>query len=105
MEPDLVQRLDVGRIGNRDEEAIAAFVERERMVAPDDVFLDELDDVGIDVDRADVDQRHAEFHAGGMGDVATMDQLVLDQAGDQRHLLVQGVLKCTLSVLLRKQAV
>ena len=105
MKADLIQGFDVGGVGDGDKKPVAALVEGQGVMTPDDVFLDQLDHIGVDIDGVDVNQRHAEFHAGGVGDVATVHQLVFDQAGNQRYLLVEGILERALGVLLRQQTV
>ena len=70
LELDLVERLQVGRVADRDEQALAALQDRQDAVLQQQLLVDELDHVQIEVDGIEVEQRHAELVGGGDRDLA-----------------------------------
>ena len=64
MELDVVERLEVGRIADRDVEAFAALEQRQNPVLREQLLVDELDDVEVEVERVEVEQGHAELVRG-----------------------------------------
>ena len=95
LEPDLLQRLQVGRVGDRDEQLVAALVQRQH--APRlrdleiDVFLVDL----VEVEAREVEQRHAERARGEHRELlrghALAEQHLLDERDAGRlRLRLQG---------------
>ncbi len=83
---DLVQRLQVGWIGYGDEQPVAAFVDRQRVVLAHELLRHQLGDVGIDLDAVDVEHRHAELVGGYLGNGSRRHQAVADHVGDEGRL-------------------
>ena len=76
LELDLVERLQVGRIADRDEQALAALQDRQDPVLEQQLLVDELDDVEVEVDGVEVEQRHAELVGRGDRDLPGVAQAV-----------------------------
>ena len=62
--------MQVGRIGDRQEQALAALEQRQHAMLGQQLVGDQPDGVGIEVIGVQVEQRHAELVGGGDGDVA-----------------------------------
>lgn len=90
MELDLVQRRGVGRIGDADEEAAAAFEQRQDVMLVEQFVLDQADRALAGVHRRRVEQRHAEFDGIGRGELRRGDQLLLAQVVGDRFALAGG---------------
>ena len=54
----------------------------------DQVLVDRPDDVEINLDGVEVEQRYAEFMGGRDGDRAGFREVILDDVGDERLLLL-----------------
>jgi hypothetical protein len=70
LELDLVERLQVGGVGDGDEQPHAAPHQRQRTVLADQRFLDQVFGDRLDVERGQVEQGHAELFRGADRDVA-----------------------------------
>ena len=86
LELDLVDRVQVGRIGDRQEQPLAAPEQRQHAVLGEQLVADQPDGLEVEVDRVQVEQRHAEFVGGGDGDVARIGGAARDQLGDDAGL-------------------
>lgn len=91
MELDLVEPLQVGRVGHPDEQAIVSFEKREGMVLPDEVVRYLLGDLGIRIEGLEVQEGHAESRRRRRGDVTAGGELVPDEERDERDLLFGGL--------------
>ena len=105
MKFDLVQGLQVGGIGDRDIDPVAALKNGQRMVALDQLHADELDDFRIDFERFDVEQRHAELMRCGVRDDLALGKFVVDQVFNERDAGAERVLERANDGLLVEQAV
>ena len=83
LELDLVERLKVGRIADREEQPLAALQDRQDAVLQQQLLVDELDDVQIEVDGVEVEQRNAELVSGGNRDLARVAEAVRDEMRHQ----------------------
>ena len=90
LELDLVDRVQDGRVGDRDVQPLAALDQRQYAVLGEQLVADEADDVEVEADRVEVEQRHAEFLRGGNGDVARGGHVVGDQPADEVRLALAG---------------
>jgi hypothetical protein len=90
-ELDLVDRRDRGRVGDAEEQPLAAPEQRQHAVLGDQLVGGELDDVEVDDHRVEVDQRYAELAGGGDRDVARGDHPLGDQLRDHAGALVLGI--------------
>ena len=81
-ELDLVDRVEVGRIGDREEQPLAALHQRQHAVLADDLLADQPQDLEIGLQRVEVEQRGAELQRRGNGDLAGVGQVVLDEVRD-----------------------
>ena len=81
-ELDLVQRVKVGRVRHRDEQALAALDQRQHAVLAQDLFADQPDDLEVRLDRVQVQQRDAELLGGADRNLARLGQVVLDEVAD-----------------------
>ena len=83
-ELDLVERLQIGRVGNRDKGFLAAPEQRQRVDLAQHAVADFADDDRVDVDRAELEQRGAEFDARRLGDLLRREVAAFDQRGHER---------------------
>ena len=90
LELDLVQRVQIGRIRNGDEQALAAPDQWQQAVLGEQFVGDELDGIDVQVDRIEVQQRYAKLLRRGDGDLARVRQVVRDQV---RHQVVVRFLR------------
>ena len=81
-ELDLVQRMQVRRIRNRDEQLLAALHQRQHAVLAQQLVADDPDGLEVGLDRVQVQQRGAKLVGGGDRDFACVRQVVLDEVGD-----------------------
>ena len=98
LELDLIHRRAVGRVGDPDEQPVAALIQRQRAPALQCFRLDELGRKMIGVERVQIDQREPERVRGELGDFAFIEFLRADQFLDERdaglvgaHLYLFGV--------------
>ena len=89
-EGDFVDHFVVGGVSHRDEQLVAAQVQRQGLVFLDQGFADQAEGRLAEVEGADVDQRNAVFFGGGHGQQAGVGGIVLDQPGQQRLVLLGG---------------
>ena len=68
-ELDVVHGENVGRIGHRDGDRRAGFVDGKDVVLARDVGVDQLDHRRVDFEVVEVDRRHAELLREALGDV------------------------------------
>ena len=104
-ELDLVQGAGVGGVGDAHEQAVAALVQRQGLVLADQLFADELGGGLAQVEGGRVEQRHAELHGIGPGDVGRGDQLLFQQVLVDRALELAGLLQGLAGVGLAQGAV
>ena len=91
LELDLVERAQVRRVGDADEEPVAALEERQRLVLRDQVFADQAQRNLREIERLDVEERNAELGRRGECDQVTRDEAVLDEPCAERNFLARGV--------------
>ena len=60
LELDLVERLEVGRVRDRDRQPVAALAQRQHAQRGDELLVDDVLGKLVDVERGEVDQRMAE---------------------------------------------
>ena len=105
LEPDLVERLQVGRIGHGDEQAVAPLVQRQHAAAGRQLRVDQLLVDLLDVEAVEVHDRGAERARCEHRDLRRGHPL------RQQHLLDEADLGCLglalekFGVVFRKQAV
>ena len=83
LELDLVHRRPVGRVGDGDEQAVAAREQRQRAAACQRLGVDELDRQVVRVEDVQVDQRETEGLGGELGDLRLAELLGRDQLLDE----------------------
>ncbi len=89
LELDLVERVQVGRIGQADEQPVAALEQRQRLVLQDEFFADDFDRRLGKVQRFGIEQRNAELGRGGHGYLRAVGQRMLDQVRPERNFLLE----------------
>ena len=89
-ELDLVQRVQVGRVRNRDEQPLAALDQRQHAVLAQQLLADQPDDLQVGLDRVQVQERDAKLLGARDGDFARVGQVVLDQVADDRDPPLPG---------------
>ena len=92
VELDLVERLQVRRIGDGDEETHAALHERQRVVLADQLLLDDVLWNRLEIEGCEVEERYAEFLRSGGRDGACLGEVVVDEVGDERDAGLARVL-------------
>ena len=83
LEADLVQRVQIGGIGDRQEQPLAALHQRQHAVLLHELLADGAHGVGIYRDRIQIEERHAELVRGRDGDVARTREVRGHQIGHQ----------------------
>ena len=91
LELDLFQRTHIGRIGDAEEQAVAALEQRQRLVFGDQVLADQVHRQLGEVERLHVEQRHAELGRRRGRDLPARSEAVLDQEGTDRDPLARGL--------------
>ena len=66
---------------------MAAFDERQDAVVVEQLLIDRSNDVKIDLDRVEVQQRHAKLMGCGSSDATGVRQVLINEVGNQRQLL------------------
>ena len=90
LELDLVDRVQDGRVGDADVQALAALDERQHAMLRKELVADEADGVDIGCDCVEVQERHAEFLGRGDRDVAGRGHVVGDQPAHEVGLALAG---------------
>jgi hypothetical protein len=75
--------VQVGGIGDRHEQPLAALDQRQHAMLGQQFVGDQLDDFQVRLDGFQIHQRHAEFLGGGDGDLARVGEAGADQMRDQ----------------------
>ncbi len=87
LEANLIQGVQIGRIGNGQEQALAALHQRQYAVLLQQLVAHRANRVHIERHRIQVQQRHAKLVRGGDGDIAGRGQVGGDQMRDQTEAL------------------
>ena len=74
LELDLVQRMEVRRIGDGNEQALATLDEGQDAMLGEQLVRDESDGVDVWLDSLEVQERNAELLGGGNGDLAGVSE-------------------------------
>ena len=69
LELDLVEGLEVRRIADREEQTLAALQDRQNPVLQQQLLVDQLDDLQVEIDGIEVEQRDAELVCRGDRDL------------------------------------
>ena len=88
LESNLVQSMQIGRIGDGQEEALTALHQRQYAVLRKKLFAHRTNRVHIKCHRIQVQQWHTKLVRGGNGDIAGRGQIGGDQMGDQTEALL-----------------
>jgi hypothetical protein len=97
--------VQVGRVRDRDEQALAALHQRQHAMLGEQLVGDQLHGLEVGLDRVEIEQRHAEFLRSRYGDLAGVRQVVGDQV---RYEVGVGFLRgrhCRMHGLLVQQTV
>ena len=90
-ELDLVQRVQVRRVGYANEQLLAALHQRQDAVLAQDLLADDADRLEVGLDGIEIEQRGAELLRRGDGDLAGTGEVVLDQVADDTDAAFPGV--------------
>ena len=104
-EAKFFQRLQIGRIGNRDEQTIAAFVQRQGSTCRNELNVNPFLIDGRGVKRRQVKQRHTESVRCKFGELGGRDPLRCDQLLDESHRGRIGLCLCLFCFHLAQQLV
>ncbi len=105
LEPDLLERLEVGGIRGRDVETVAALVQRQNPPRLRHLEIDQLLVDLIEIERGQVHQRHAERARAEGGDLRRGHPLALEELLDEGDARLLGLRLDRLGVVFRHQAV
>ena len=105
LELDVVESLEVGRIADRDVEPLAALQQRQDPVLRQQLLVDELDDVEVEVDGVQVEQRDAELVSGRDRDLPRVAEPVRHEVRDEMRALAADRLERGHEVTLGNDAV
>ena len=84
LEPDLLQRLQVGRVGGGDVEPVAALVQRQHAARLGDLEVDQVRWILVEVERREVHQRHAEGARREQRELGRRDPLAVEDLSRRR---------------------
>ena len=98
LELDLVEGLQVRRVADREEQALAALQDRQNPVLQQQLLVDELDDVQVEVDGVEVEQRHAELVRRGDRDLPGVPHAIGDEV---RHEIARSCPRWRVSAAMR----
>ena len=90
-ELELVECLQIGRIGDRHEEVAAALVQRQHAVLADERLGYEFDRRLGEIDRTQVQQRHREFFARGLRQNRGGEHAARHDPRNERFVLAMGL--------------
>jgi hypothetical protein len=82
--------MEVRGVCHRQKEALASAEERQNPVLRQELVIDETDDLDIESDRIEVEQRHAEFGGSRDRDVARVGGSRRDELRDDARLALSG---------------
>ena len=91
---DLVQALVIGRVGDGEEKAFAAAVQRQRIVCANQLFIDQVGRQKLRIDDFEVEQGYAVLGRRGLGDLHRTGQPLGNQVADQRLFGFGDVFDC-----------
>ena len=89
-ELDVVDRLQVGGVGNAKENALATFDEWQHSMFRDQFLVDCPNDLDILFDGIEVEERHAELVRGSHGDGARIGEVLAHEVSDQGDAFLLG---------------
>ena len=89
-ELDLVQRVQVGRVGDAEEQPLAALDQRQDAVLAQQLVADDAGRSRGRLDGVEVEQRGAELLGRGDGDFAGVGDVVLDEVADDPDAALLG---------------
>jgi hypothetical protein len=85
--------VGVGRVGDAEEDALAALEERQHAMLGQELVADQPDDIDVDRQGVQIEQRHAEFVRGGDRDVARLGGARVHKLGHDARLAIACVLQ------------
>src|SRR3990172_632296 len=91
IEFDLIQCLQIGRVGYSDKQAVTALEQGQGAVFLDQFLVHQLGGGNLQIHGIDIEQGDTEFLGGGAGDGCAVEHLVVDKISDQRHLFLDGL--------------
>src|SRR6185437_2092060 len=94
LELDFVDRVQVGRVGDRQEQTFAAAEQRQYTVLGQQLVVDQAYCVQVQGNGIQIEQRYPEFVRGGHGDIAGLCGAAGDQLRDYAHLALTGDVQC-----------
>jgi hypothetical protein len=80
-ELEVVDRIDVRRVGHRHDQRLARAIHRDDQVLLRNLLLHQLDDLRVDLEVLQVDRRDAVLLAEEVGELVLLDRSDLDQGG------------------------
>ena len=83
MKLDFIQGLQVGGIGDGNENSFAAQHQRQHAVFLQQLLIDRADRVEVEVKRIQIQQRYPKLVGGRDGDPRRVRQFIVDQVGNQ----------------------
>ena len=89
---DLIQCLNVGRVGDRNEQPVPTLIERQGVVFSYQFFIYDLIGHHLRHKGVEIQNRNAELHRSGEGEPSAVRQVVLYQVGNEWDAVV-GCLK------------
>jgi len=89
MKFDFIKRLEIGRVGNRDEKAIAAFEQGERVMLAYEFLIDQGNRCVLQFHCREIEERDPEFLACRTGNVSSGQNLVFYQVGNEGFVAFQ----------------
>ena len=89
-ELDLIDGVQVGRVRNREEQALAAPEQRQHAMLGEELVADQAYGIEVEVDRVQIEQRHAELVGGRERDIAGVGGPAGHQLRDDAGLALAG---------------
>ena len=92
LELDVIDCLEIGRVDNAEEQSLATLDERQHPMLVDEFLVDRPKAVDVQFDGVEVHQRHAELVRRGYCNGPGVGNVLVDEIGDERHLVFLGSL-------------
>ena len=97
--------MQVGRIADAEEQPLAALQDRQDAVLRQQLLVDQLDDIEVEVDGVEVEQRHAELVSGRHRDLTRVAEAVRNEVWHELRGLAADSVEGREQIGLRNHAV
>ncbi len=85
--------MEIGRVADGDVEALASLQQRQHAMFGEKLLVDETNHVEVELDRIEIEQRHAELVGGGHSDLAGVAELLRHEVRDEARAFAAYLLE------------